>query len=98
MSNSLNITLTEFKTRNREEVICGYIAQDDHCTVCMRVSSTWELFKKEFPSREDILQSISQNDGFNELMDDFKVVDGEITPEEDGPYSYISFEGDDGIY
>lgn len=102
MSNTLYVTLTEFKTRGSDEVLVGYIANDDDSESVYRVASTWEAFKAQFPSREAILQQLDSEESFYGLSNSYRVVNGEIEviedDEESTSFSSIIFEGDDGLF
>ncbi len=102
MSNPLYITLTEFKTRGSDEVLVGYVANDNDNESVYRVTSTWEAFKAQFPSRESILQQLESEEAFYGLSSSYRVVNGEIEVNEDddesASFSSIIFEGDDGLF
>lgn len=102
MSNPLYVTLTEFKTRGSDEVLVGYIANDNDNESVYRVASTWEAFKAQFPSREAILQQLEGESAFCGLSGLYRFVNGEIEiiedDEESAGFSTIIFEGDDGLF
>ncbi|MGE8063829.1 hypothetical protein [Pseudomonas sp. NPDC089569] len=102
MSNPLYITLTEFKIRGTDEVLVGYVANDNDNESVNRVASTWEAFKAEYPSREHILQQLQGEDAFCGLSGSYRVINGQIeVTEEDEDlaiFSSIIFEGDDGLF
>ncbi|MDF9778999.1 hypothetical protein [Pseudomonas baetica] len=102
MSNPLYVTLTEFKTRGSDEVLVGYIANDNDNESVYRVASTWEAFKAQFPSREAILQQLEGESAFYGLSGTYHVVNGEIEVIEDDEesvgFSSIIFEGDDDLF
>lgn len=107
MSNPLYISLTEFKTRGTDEILCGYVATDNDLESVYRVASTWEAFKAQFPTREAIMQQICGEGVFVGLEEAYQVVDGEIVAIEADDddafssahaYSGIYFDGDSGLY
>lgn len=102
MSNTLYVTLTEFKTRGSDEVLVGYVANDNDNESVYRVAPTWEGFKAQFPSRESILQQLESEDAFCALSGTYRVVNGEIEVNEDDEdsacFTSIIFEGDDGLF
>jgi hypothetical protein len=107
MSNPLYVTLTEFKTRGTDEMLCGYVANDNDSESVYRVASTWEAFKAQFPTRESIMQQICGSGVFVGLEEAYQVIGDEIVAigadDDDSfsgahAYSDIYFEGDSGLY
>jgi hypothetical protein len=107
MSNTLTVTLTEFKVRGSDHVSCGFFAQDDVDSSVYRAASTWEGFKAQFPTRESILNHLSGVSVFFGLSGSYSVQNGEIVmvadqeedPDAEEPmYDAVYFEGEDGLY
>lgn len=106
MSNTLTVTLTEFKVRGSDHVSCGFFAQDNEDSCVYRATSSWEGFKAQFPTRESILQHLSGESVFFGLSDSYTVQNGEIViafdeedPDAEEPmYDEIYFEGEVGLY
>lgn len=107
MSNPLYITLTEFRTRGSDAVLCGFVAKDNDAESVYTAAATWEGFKAEFPTRESIMLHICRDGAFVGLDEAYRVVGSEIVlieaDDDDAfsgahAYSEIIFEGDDNLY
>ncbi|MFJ3110033.1 hypothetical protein [Pseudomonas putida] len=106
MANALTITLTEFKTLGRSETHCGYVAMDDYNDTFCRVSTSWEGFKKEFPTLETLLNHVLGEQAFSDLCASYTVsgltieldeVKGDVE-EEHLSLHHISVEGAEFLY
>ncbi|MCU9529359.1 hypothetical protein [Pseudomonas mosselii] len=73
MANVLTITLTEFKTLGSSETHYGYAAMDDHNDTFCRVSTSWDGFKKEFPTLEALLNHVLGEQAFSDLRASYTV-------------------------
>ncbi|HDS0960566.1 TPA: hypothetical protein QDZ28_004321 [Pseudomonas putida] len=73
MANALTITLTEFKTPGSSEIHYGYVAMDDHNDTFCRVSTSWDGFKKEFPTLEALLNHVLGEQAFSNLRASYTV-------------------------
>jgi hypothetical protein len=98
MSNTLFITLTEFKTAQSDDVSCGFVASDDYAEVFQRTAESWDEFLLKYPTPAAVLEAVLSFTGFDDASCKYTVVDGyPIVQDEESSISGIVFEGD-GIY
>lgn len=101
MSNTLVITLTEFRTRGANSVLCGIHASDDYKSYTYMASDSWEKFKSEFPTLASVVFHVAAQEEFEAMSGCLKISGDDVSFEkgdEDAPYSGLYFEGVDGLY
>lgn len=108
MSNNLDISLIEFKVRGSDEILCGILAVDDYATYAYRAAGTWDKFKAEFPTIDDVMDKVVGSGCFEGLSECYRIENGEVISlsnddEEEGDfvdytYSGVYMTGHEGLY